>query len=310
VDRVRKSNAWHATREAQASWELRERFEELFEAAAAWRDHGDFDRLDAALEMLRDHPGPHTGFPPLDGKMSRDQRVATLAARYVTVSRFGDKVRQVANEIDVQRREIGDELRIAASEQGGVPEYERELLRHLRTEKIGQADLHPVSRALGRMVAQTIRDFNDGRRPSKSAALPDSYSDHPVSNWAALPAMFAGVELVELSPDDAMWPEPFPLPPSTDIATFTPDRVRPPLGRDRLETVGAWNTIIQGWAKRTNKSVTGMQGPVWALLLAHRMAEDDSDLSRFNGMEVQSPWSRNGVVRIEVLSEAPDDVPY
>lgn len=310
---MRKSKAWHATREAQSAWELRGRFTELSEAAVAWRDHGDHDRLSLAIELLKDDAG-YAGFPPLDEKkMSRDQRVAVLAERYVTVSRFGDRIRQVADQIDIQRQNIGDELRLVTAEQGSVSEYERGLLRHLRSEKIGQVDLHPVSRALGRAVAQTIREFNKERRAPKTSALPENYSDHPVSDWALLPAMFAGVELVERPIEKDRWSEPYPLPPSTDIATFTADRVRPPFGEDRFETVAMWAKIIQEWAARKNESVPGKQSAVWALLLAHRMPEDGADLSRLDGLEVWSPWRPGHIVRIDVLKvpdEPEDDVPF
>ena len=309
---MRKSNAWRATQEAQATWELRDRFKELFEAAAAWRDHGDHDRLDMAITLLQDD-AQHAGFPALDGKMPRDQRVAALAARYVTVSRFVDKVRQVADAIDAQRREIGDQIRLVTAEQGGVPTHERELLRHLRAEGIGQTDLHPVSRALGHAVAQSIREFNGRRRPAIDGALPDNYSDHPVANWEALPPIFAGVELIETPRRDKGFFEPIPLPPSTDIAAFAPDRVRPSFGEGRLDTILTWSTIIKDWAGRANEPMQGMQSVVWAPLLAHRMPADGSDLTRLNGVEVQSPWRPDHIVRVDVLKmidEPEDDVPF
>lgn len=306
---MRKSNAWHATREARAAWELRTKFETLFEAAVAFRERGDFETMEIALDALGYDPR-YTGFPPLDKVMPRDERLACLASRYVTVSQFTNRLRKVADEIDTIRRDIGDEIRLVIAERDDVPEYMQLLLKGVVAAGIGQPDIHPPSRARAQVVADAIRAYNKDHRERRNGTVAEDYSDLPISEWRSLERVCAGVELVEISRDEAKWPEPFPLPPFTDIAAFTIDRVRPAYGTDRNTTVGAWSRLIEEWAERAGKSVPGMQPAAWALLLAHRMPWDISDLRKLDGIELHSPWTQNRVVRIEVLSEAPDDVPY
>ena len=306
---MRRSNAWHATREAQAAWQLHSSFEALFQAAAAWRDGGDFDAMEIALDALSESP-EYTGFPPLDKQMPRDKRISALAARYVSVSQLTNRMRETADKIDAVRRKIGDELRLTIAERNDVPEYAQLLLKGLQAEGIRQPDLHPPSRALARVVAEAIRDYNAGRRNPKGEDAPNDYSDRPVSEWVSLPRSFGGVELVDVQLKEDQWAEPFPLPPATDMAAFMPDRKRPELGPDRRQTIIAWSHLIGQWAGRTGKTVPGMQAATWALLLAHHMPWDESDLSRLHGLVLESPWKRGGVVRIDVLSEPPDDVPW
>lgn len=298
---MRKSNAWYATREARAEWELRDRFEELAEAAMALRETGDFDRLEIALDALSLDPEYH-GFPPLNDKMTRDERVAALAARYVSIGQFLGRMKHTAERIDQARRLIGEEIRLASIEPDSVPEYVKTFWKRLAAEGIGQKDLHPGSRNLARAVAHAIRDYNDQRRLADRNEASELYDDTPVGSWIQLPRLFAGFELIDVDPEDAKDLDPCALPPSTDMADFTVDRRRPPFGRDRAETYKAWGGLIEDWASRTGKKMARSESYIWAFLLAHRLPADQSDAKYFDGRELRSPWRDGGVVRIVQLS--------
>ncbi|WCT74184.1 hypothetical protein PQ455_02830 [Sphingomonas naphthae] len=298
---MRKSNAWYAARDARDSWELRDQFEELAEAAMAVRDTGDFDRLEIALDALNLDP-EHHGFPALDDKMGRDARVAALAARYVSLSQFLNRMKRTEGEIEHARRLIGDEIRLACIETDSVPEYVKDLWKHVSAEGVGQKDIHPASRNLGKALAQAVRDHNVERRAQSGDAAFERYDDVPVASWSQLPRFIAGFELVDVDPGDNIDPSPCPLPPSTDMADFTVDRQRPSFGTDRRETYIAWGGLMADWALRTGSSLPKSELNVWAFLLAHRLPADQSTVKIYHQREFQSPWQEGGVVRIIQLT--------
>lgn len=311
----RKKNTWHGARDARAAFELQEQFEELFKAATGLRDQGSYDRLEVALDQLQ-YDSEYRGFPALADAMPRDQRIAALAGRYSSISHMITRLATIADQTEALRRRVGDELRDAIlTPSDDVPEYARQFLKGLQAENIEQCDLRSAPRALAKVAAKAIREYNEQRRRSPDAAH-EYYLDHPVGEWTSLPRAFAGVELIDIGPDEKQLLEPLPLPATTDIADYTADRNRPPTRENRRETIRAWAKIIERWADANDVSMTGMQPAVWALLLGHRMKVDTSDIRNLNGSQIQSPWHPKRIVRIEVLNdledspEIEDDVPY
>lgn len=306
---ARKSNAWYATQKARAAFELEDSFEELFEAASSLRDQGDFTRLEIVLDRLEFDP-EYRAFAPLSNKMDRDERIAALAARYCCISQAMTRIEVVLDRTRSLRRELADQLRDAAAEPSDeLPEYARLFFKRLQAEGIGQPDIHPASRAKAKVVAEAIRKYNVDRR-QRGNGEHEKYLDHPIADWASLDPSFAGIELEDVPQSDPWFGEAYQLPPSTDIGDYTEDGVRAPFEKDRFSTLSAWSKIIDRWGKRNGVKLQGMQSAVWALLLAHRMPWDQSDITRLNGYTFQSPWTPGRVLRIVVTDQPPDDVPF
>lgn len=301
--RGRKPGTHHGRREVAALNQFEGQFADLASGLNAWLDRGDYEAFIDALTVIEDSQSEP--LPPVDPKAPRGERLHLLARRYAAATFANSFMGQLRRAIDDRIEETRAELLATATEPADIPQYWVKLVKAVQAAGIRQEDVHPGSRALAEHIAKAIREFRAaGRSP-----VDESYSDAPLASWAELPPAFAGFKLVDVSLDDdrfIMPPTVFPLPPSTDIADFTADRVAPPTRSTRQETYRLWMKVIEDWAARKNEKLPPQQAAVWSMLLGYRLREDGSDVTFFNGKVITSPWKRGGVVMIEVWE---DDVP-
>ncbi|WP_267414291.1 hypothetical protein [Sphingomonas sp. GC_Shp_4] len=229
--------------------------------------------------------------------MTRSEKVAALAARLVAAGHLQRRVRETLGVIEAEVRSLHAELAATLAQGDPIAEYQRQFIRRLEAEGIGQPDLHPVSGELAKVVATAIRAYrttkgNSGRRGS---------DDYPLNAWHELPRTFAGIQLEDVARDDVIDSTPCPLPPSPNSAHYTNGKVPLEPLSTRRETLLAWSPSIKAWCKKHSVHLTGMQVAAWAMLLAHRLRNDASDLKSLNGLEMASPWDPNGFVRFVVL---------
>lgn len=162
------------------------------------------------------------------------------------------------------------------------------------------------------MFGELLPEVSEPASPAMSEdAEPadETYSDTSLDRWSDLPRQFAGFKLVDVALDDdrfIMPPTVFPLPPSTDIADFTANRIAPPTCSTRRETYRTWIGIIEAWAAGKKLDLHHQQPAVWAMILGYRLKDDDSDVSFFQDKVIESPWQRGSFVAIEVIE---DDIP-
>lgn len=305
----RNPNWMDAVRSARADWELATGYPELHQAADAWQDTGDLERLERALDAL-EIDTERRGYPPLGPELNRAERVVALAARIVTISQVAARMRRQTDAIEAMRDAIRDELAatLALPAADRLTSYHRRLAEHLEADGILAADLHPATRELGQTVAGAIRQLNAKRRGAKRLPAGEDYAEHfPIAGWADLPRAFAAFELVDVAAEDATDDSPCPLPPSTDTAFFTADR-RPlqPQGSLR-DTIAAWSKIIETWCIEQDVHLAPIQRAAWAMLLGHRLKNDGSKVSNLDSVELMSPWAEGELVRVKVLPPPPVD---
>lgn len=299
----RKSAAHHARLEASTYNDFAVEFELLAAGMEVFLDSGDFDAFAGPLHILDDlYEGE---MQPLGSDEPRGRRLREYARRYARATFAKTYLQSLLH--NVQGRIDGAQaLMIAtAAEPVDIPQYWQKLVTSVRAAGIRQEDIHPGSRALALHIAAAIREFKAGAQP----AADETYNDAPLSSWADLPREFAGFRLVDVHPDDnRLGLQPFicPLPPSTDIATYTADRATPRFGSNRHETYKAWAQVIDGWGVRTNRTLDRQQAPIWAMLLANRLDDDGSNVKFFHRQMIQSPWKRDGIVEVKVIE---DDIP-
>jgi len=299
----RKSGAHHARREVTAYNEFAAEFEQLASGLNAFLDRGDFSALVDPLYALEDlYEGE---LHPLDPTAPRGQRLTEHARRFAKATFAKSFLLSLQRTIDDRISSAQAHLIATAAEPVEMPQYWQRLVGLIRAEGVRQEDIHPGSRALARHVAAAIRQFN----ATDVAGTDETYSDAPLDSWSQLPREFAGFRLADVSLDDARFvfpPDVFALPPSTDIAFFTMDRVAPPVRPTRRETYRAWMSVIEEWAARGHRELHHQQSAVWAMMLGHRLRDDSSDVKFFNGKVIESPWQRGGFVVVEVVE---DDIP-
>jgi len=301
--RGRLNAAFHGRRAAQADMALEASFYQLANAVVEWLDNGNYAAFSGALEAL--DMEYFDELDPVDPAAPKDTRIAVLASRYAAAIKALSDFRLVDGLI-AQRRDMAlAELIATVAEPSPVPLYWQKLVKRIQAEGIVQREVHPSSRALARHLANSIREFNT----KGGVSIDETYSDVPLDSWAELPREFAGFRLIDMDPDD-----PFlelnrfihSLPPSTDIAFYTAGRIAPPQLSGRRATYLAWNEVIAAWDKRNGSKLNHQQPAIWAMLLANRITEDNSDVSFYDRQLIESPWKRDGVVMIKVVE---DDLP-
>lgn len=296
----RKPNAPKAARRARDHHQFRATYPGLDDAAVLLRDQGDVEAIERALDQLEAGAESHP-FADLPADATRSARAKWLADRYIASSRLAERCRRLLDDITASKDALRDELAAVLSVPDEVADFERRFLARLTAAGIGQPDLHTGGRKLADAVATFIKQYNDIRRDQGGQTAPDDYADVlPLAAWSELPRQFAGVEVVEVEDPKAIGV--CPLPPETDIAKYTEDGHRPPLEATRRETVGAWSAIIEAWCKRKGEDLAPIYCAVWALLLSHYMQPDTSNLANLEPIEVTSPWSDGGVVRLKDVS--------
>lgn len=288
-----------AARAAKADWDLRSDFPDLYDAIDTWQANSDVDTLAEALEGLSIDPLRIRGSTPSEDA-PRAERIRSLAVAYRAASQVGARLDSLRASVEARRSVIHAELIAAACEPTEVMPYEQLFIERLNASDIKQADLHTGGRKLAIAVADFIRQFNKERRDGGKPTAPENYADKvPLASWSDLPRAFAGVVLIDVDAADALELDVCPLPPSTDIATFTEDGHQPALLETRLETVVAWSKIIDGWRQRNNSTLSPLQRAIWALLLGHYMRPDTTNLSNLEAVELASPWKAGGIVRLK-----------
>lgn len=299
----RRSAAHHARREVSTYVEFATEFEQLSEGLNTFLDTGDFEAFTGPLYALEDHyDGP---LPPLDPDSPRGERLREYARRYARATLTKTYLLSIQRTVQDRIDNAHAQMVATAAEPADMPQYWQKLVASVRADGIRAEDIHPGSRALAKHIAAAIREFNAGEVPPAD----ETYSDAPLSSWADLPREFSGFRLIDIDPDDTRLVLPHficPLPTSTDIAFYTVDRVAPPLGCNRHNTYKSWISIIEEWAKRTNRTLHDQQPPIWAMLLANRLSDDGSKVGFFDGRMIESPWERGGIVMVEIVE---DDLP-
>lgn len=278
-------------------------FSSFAKAVVEWLDNGNYAAFSEALEALDAEYMEE--FDPIDPGAPRDARIAASASQYAAATRALSEFRLVGQLIEQRRDMALAELIQTVTEPTQVPLYWQKLIKRIQAAGIVQRDVHPSSRALADHLAQPIRAFNTGR----FKLVDETYSDTPIGSWLELPREFAGFQLIDVEPDDpifVMKPIIYPLPPSTDVAFYTINRIAPPTLQTRRATYAAWIEVIEDWAKRTNQEMRGQQPAIWALLLGYRIPDDSSNVSFASRQLIVSPWHRDRVVMIDVVE---DDVP-
>lgn len=293
----RKPNAPKAARRARDHHQFRVAYPGLDEAAVLLRDQGDVEAIGRVLDQLEAGAESHP-FADLPADATRSAKAKWLADRYVASSHFAERCRRLLDGVTASKDALRDELAAVLSVPDEVADFERRFLARLTAAGIGQPDLHTGGRKLADAVATFIKQHNAIRRDQGGQAAPDDYADVlPLGAWSELPRQFAGVKVVDVEDPNAIGL--CPLPPETDIAKYTEDGHRPPLEATRRETVRAWSAIIESWCKRKGRNLAPIDSAVWALLLSHYMQPDTSNLSNLEAIEIQSPWSDEGVVRLK-----------
>lgn len=301
---ARKKSRHHGIRSLLADQDLAARFGALRDAAMRWSDGGSIEEVEIALDALQYDMDYHD-YPPLQDDMKPEARIAALAARFVNAAQFSRRLEAVSEIARTTRDGLRDELIAAMSEPANVPAYAAKFFQRLQAEGVGQLDLHPASRALARAVADAIRDHNQKRRSGEIEDVDEDYSNEPLASWRDLPKSFSGLRLKKTA--DAPGYAVSTLPPFTDIAKFTPDGRRPEFQESRLATYRAWTEIIDAWRKGQGLPFNGISNTAWAVLLAHRLDPDDSDVSAIYCLEIQSPWEEGAVVRFAPMDEPDAD---
>lgn len=296
----RKPNAPKAARRARDHHQLRGAYLGLDEAAVFLRDQGDVEAIGRALDQLEAGAVPR----PIEGmadQATRSDKAKYLADRYVAASHIVTRCRLLLDDLTASKEAFRDQLIATLAVPDDVKDYQRIFIDRLSAAGIGQRDLHTGGRKMADEVAVFIRQYHAARRGGGTQGTPDNHADElPVSSWSELPHKFAGVEMVDV--EDPTNFDVCPLPPSTDIANYTDDGIRPSLGATRSETVETWARIIKSWCNNNDTVLPPVYRSVWALLLSHNMPADTSDLANLERVEIASPWSNEGIVRLKDLT--------
>lgn len=293
----RKPNSIKAARRARDSNQFRESYLELDDAAALLRSQGDVEAVERALDQLA-AGAQSRSVEDLPANATSSAKAKWLADRYVAASYLASRCHRLLDDVTATKDTLREQLVAVLAVQDEVAGYERDFLTRLSAAGVGQPDLHTGGRKLAEAVAAFIRQFNADRRDQDGQVRPDNYADVlPLSSWSDLPHNFAGVTIVDV--DEPKGFGVCPLPPSTDIADYTPDGRRPPLEQTRRETVASWSVIIESWCDINGRNLPPIYRAIWALLLSHYMQPDTSSLANLEAIEVASPWSEDGVVQIK-----------
>jgi hypothetical protein len=293
----RKPNAIKAARRVRDSSQFRESYLELDDAAALLRGQGDVGAVECALDQLA-ADAQSRSVEDLPANATRSAKAKWLADRYVAASYLASRCRRLLDDVTATTDTLREQLVAVLAVQDEVAGYERDFLTRLSAAGVGQPDLHTGGRKLAEAVAAFIRQYNSDRRDPSGPSRPDDYADVlPLSSWRELPRIFAGVEVVDVEAPKGL--DVCPLPPFTDIARYTVSGCRPSLCETRRETLKSWSSVIDSWCAENGRELTPLQKAVWALLLGHYMQPDTSNLANLEGLEVASPWSDDGVVRIK-----------
>lgn len=304
----RKRNSLHAARGAEATRALEQRADELSAGMTGWLEKGDFTQFLIALDSLEDEAEAVQGIP-LTGHERPQEEAAKLLQNFVGTSYLIQRLRNVSDLLEQEKARLADQLGAALAQDRALPMYANIFFRGLEAEGIGSTDIQSPPRGLIRAVAETIKEYRKGTRVAK-AKLDPRYADAPVASWSQLLREIVGFRLEDIAADDVDF-DVLPLPPSTDIATFTADGQRIAFGPTRSAMIREWSKVIQAWAARSGIRMDSFQAEIWALLLAHRMEHDGSDMRRYEDVDIASPWRKGAVVRMRPLPppELDDDLP-
>lgn len=295
---ARKRSAVVAGERARDTHRLKAAYPDLYAAMSAWLDRGDIGPVEGVLNTM-ERDDELRGYPSISDDMTRPGKINTLASRFATASQLVARCRRLLDGAIAQQDVVRAELIATIAVPDTIAGYQKEFMMRLEAEGIRQPELHTGGRGLASAVAAFIKQYDAERHGATEQRAPDSYADMaPLSSWSELPRQFAGIELVDVAPGDEAGFETTPLPPFTDIAAFAEDGSRPSLGETRRDTVSGWSRIIEAWCNRTGTTLSPMERAVWAILLAHYLSDDGSNISNLHGQEVKSPWAEGRVVRI------------
>lgn len=292
-------------RSVRGDQRLKKQYGELHSAISTWLDGGDYIDIEPALDPIIMSGTVHFPFPQIEEGMSREERIIVLSEQLTTAGQMVTRLKRELSAAQGMCDEIKNKLLVTIAEPPVVPDYMSKLFTQLQAVGAPQGDLQPQSKALAIAMLDAAKAHNVNRQRDRADEDgQDEYLDEPVSTWGQLPERFSGFRLDEIHEEDSKDFDPCPLPPATDIAFFTEDRTRPDFLSTRMETYRSWSSILKGWSKRNGRSMPDQHLNIWAMLLAHRLNNDMSDVSYFEKMECRSPWQKNGIVRIHVLPAA------
>lgn len=301
----RKRNSLHAARGAQAERPIDRNVEELQAGATEWIKSKDFTNFIIALDSM-DAEARELEIAQYEGTEGPQEAVAILIKQYVAAAHLQRRIAYIGDILTNEKHAIADRLAVAVAKDRDLPMYATVFFRGLQAEGIVSTDIQSPPRGLLRAVAETIKEYRAGVRVAK-AKLDPRYADAPVASWQKMDREIVGFKLDDVAPDDIDF-DVVPLPPSTDIATYTENGQRIAFGRDRREMVKTWSKVIMAWANRADVQLAPFNAEVWALLLAHRMPNDRSDMKRYAKVQIASPWKKDAVVQLTALpAPAVDD---
>ncbi|WP_200532431.1 hypothetical protein, partial [Escherichia coli] len=263
-------------------------------------DGGSLDAFYDALVDLED--GLPRALAPVRDDDPRADRIIGWTARYLATQQATAEVSELARRVNTEREKSLAELVAAVAEPAPVAQHWLQFVKYLQAAGIGQADIQTRMSGLARHVAAEIRDFNKGATRQKV----DTPPEFSISRWDELPREFAGFRLVDVDGADLVpfGPQPGPLPPATDIGYFVEGRARPKTEKNRRETYLAWGKLIKAWGQREGEELSPQSPHLWAMLLAYDMDDDESDVSFFEGLHLESPWDPGRFVKIEIFEGA------
>lgn len=251
-DMGRRSQKSLSIRSLRDEQRLRKDYAELHGATSAWLDGGSPVDVEIALDNIAGSQVVTDPYPTIEPDMTREARMIVLGQQLTAAGQLVTRLERELTAARSMRDQIKDNLIAAVAEPAAIPDYMVRLCRQIQALGGTQMDLQPQSKALAKAMLDAARAHNAQR--SKHAVEDDSqdeYFDEPVSAWRDLPERFAGFQLIEIDEEDLKGIEPCPLPPSTDIAFFTLDKIRPEPLTNRRETYQAWSMIIGDWCTRS-----------------------------------------------------------
>lgn len=300
--RGRRPARHHATKSMQVEEAIINAVGRLEAAVELWLAGKGLDDIERVIPELKAATSALATPSSHEAEFTREDRIVWAARRYGAAAQAAAKLATLSQLAVAARETALAEMAAAVAIPAVVPRYGTRFIKAMIAEGAGQADLNPPSKARAQAALRAVRQAAPG---SSSTPSQDVYREPPVRQWAELPREFAGFRLENVDPDEA-WCDLPQLPPYTDIAQFTNDRIDPGEDETQFDTLLRWVKVIQSWAARESVSLDPPAQASWLILLGHRLAPSGGrHMQRFAGQIMRSPWNEGEVVR-PVWVESPD----
>ena len=268
-------------------------------AINAWLLGGPVSQVEAAIDGIADDLAAFRAIGSGQSDFTRGDQIVWNAILYREAAVIAAKLTDLAQAASSHRDEKLADLVKAHVTPTEIPAYGVSFVKSLIAAGAEQADLHPATKRRADAVMTTLRSLQAAGHDHETI-----HPEPPVRDWSELPETFAGYRLEIVARANLIGP-PTPLPVSTDIASFTADRLHPGEKHSRRNTYSAWAEIVEAWdAKRVAAAnlneVRPLNAPTlraWVLLLGHRLDAPDTEPSDVSDLRIVSPWNSEQVVR-------------